>query len=68
MGPWDGNCGTAFDISELPRSLQTVIIRCGDVNNSLGFSYTDEVGQKKTVGQWGGDTGALIATVSNFVW
>ncbi|WVZ90631.1 hypothetical protein U9M48_036916, partial [Paspalum notatum var. saurae] len=64
MGPWDGNCGTAFDISELPRSLQTVTIRCGDVNNSLGFSYTDEVGQKKTVGQWGGDTGALIATVT----
>ena len=65
MGPWGGDGGTSFDITELPRSLQTVTIRCGDVINSVMFSYTDQTGQKKTDGPWGGD-GALTATVSYF--
>ncbi|WVZ54115.1 hypothetical protein U9M48_004970 [Paspalum notatum var. saurae] len=64
MGPWGGNGGTAYDILELPRSLQTVTIRCGDVINSVAFSYTDEAGQKKTAGPWGGDNGALTATIT----
>ncbi|KAF6987097.1 hypothetical protein CFC21_004777 [Triticum aestivum] len=63
MGPWGGDGGTSFDITELPRSLQTVTIRCGDVINSVMFSYTDQTGQKKTAGPWGGD-GALTATIT----
>ena len=64
MGPWGADGGTAFDITELPRSLQTMTIRCGDVINSIGFSYTDQAGQKKIAGPWGGD-GALSVTVSH---
>ncbi|KAF6992633.1 hypothetical protein CFC21_009611 [Triticum aestivum] len=63
MGPWGADGGTAFDITELPRSLQTVTIRCGDVINSIGFSYTDQAGQKKIAGPWGGD-GALSVTIT----
>ncbi|VAH12137.1 unnamed protein product [Triticum turgidum subsp. durum] len=62
MGPWGADGGTSFDITELPRSLQTVTIRCGDVINSIGFSYTDQAGQKKIAGPWGGD-GALSVAI-----
>ena len=66
MGPWGGNGGTAFDvIPDEPRSLQDVTIKCGDVINSVAFSYTNQAGQKKTAGPWGGD-GALTVTVSAF--
>ena len=66
MGPWGGNGGTTFDITpEEPRSLQEVTIKCGDVINSVAFSYTNQAGQKKTAGPWGGD-GALTITVSDF--
>ncbi|KAF8732147.1 hypothetical protein HU200_016114 [Digitaria exilis] len=65
MGPWGGDGGLAFDILESPRSLQTVTIRCGDVVNSIAFSYVDQGGQKKTAGPWGGDGNgdALTATI-----
>ncbi|XP_047043248.1 mannose/glucose-specific lectin-like [Lolium rigidum] len=64
MGPWGGNGGTTFDIiPEEPRSLQDVTIKCGDVINSVAFSYTNQAGQTKTAGPWGGD-GALTVKVT----
>ncbi|RLM50341.1 hypothetical protein C2845_PMPSC049111 [Panicum miliaceum] len=63
MGPWGGYGGTAFDIPEPPRSLQTVTIRCGEVINSTAFSYTDRAGQNRTAGPWGG-AGPLTATIT----
>jgi len=64
LGPWGGNGGTACDIiPEQPLSLQGVTIKCGDVINSVAFSYTNQAGEKKTAGPWGGD-GALTATVN----
>ncbi|KAF6981678.1 hypothetical protein CFC21_000140 [Triticum aestivum] len=63
MGLWGGNGGISFDITEMPRSLQTVTIRCGDVINSVMFSYTDQAGHKKIAGPWGGD-GALTVTIT----
>jgi len=63
MGPWGGNGGTSFDIPDLPRSIQSVTVRCGDVINSLAYSYVDKDGQKKNVGPWGG-AGALSVTIT----
>jgi hypothetical protein len=65
LGPWGGQGGTAFDIPEPPLSLQTVTIGYGDVINCIAFSYTDQAGQKKTAGPWGGSDGALTKTVSD---
>ncbi|KAM3206035.1 hypothetical protein ACQJBY_061612 [Aegilops geniculata] len=53
IGPWGGNGGTTFDIPDLPLSIQSVTITCGDVIHSLAFSYVDKTGQKKNVGPWG---------------
>ncbi|CAL5018415.1 unnamed protein product [Urochloa decumbens] len=63
MGPWGGVGGTAFDIPKPPLSLQTVTVGYGDVVNSIAFSYTDEDGQKKIAGPWGGES-ALTTTIT----
>ncbi|KAJ1255351.1 hypothetical protein BS78_K257900 [Paspalum vaginatum] len=63
MGPWGGNGGEAFDIPKPPRSLQTVTIQWGDVINSVAFSYTNQAGQKKNAGPWGGDNGAVTVMI-----
>ncbi|CAM0958501.1 unnamed protein product [Alopecurus aequalis] len=62
IGPWGGNGGTAFDIPDLPLSIQSVTITCGDVINSLAFTYVDKTGQKN-VGPWGG-AGAVSVTIT----
>lgn len=62
IGPWGGNGGAAFDIPDLPMSIESVTITCGDVINSLAFSYVDKTDQKKNVGPWGG-AGKVSVTI-----
>lgn len=65
IGPWGGNGGTTFDIPDLPLSIKSVTITCGDVINSIAFSYVDKTGEKKNAGPWGG-AGSLSVTVGVF--
>ncbi|CAO2142330.1 unnamed protein product [Urochloa humidicola] len=62
VGPWGGNGGTSYEIkdAELPQLLQTISIYADDVIESIEFSYTDEAGQVRTNGPWGGDEGKSV--------
>ncbi|CAM0884512.1 unnamed protein product [Alopecurus aequalis] len=63
IGPWGGNGGTEFDITEsVSQRLQSVTIRSGVVINSIAFSYVDLAEKKQTLGPWGGD-GELTDTI-----
>ncbi|TKW01695.1 hypothetical protein SEVIR_8G196200v4 [Setaria viridis] len=60
IGPWGGNGGTPYEIqgAEQPQRLESVTIYAN--NNfiqTIAFSYTDQSGQKRAVGPWGGDAG-----------
>ncbi|KAL6851941.1 hypothetical protein ACP4OV_020126 [Aristida adscensionis] len=57
VGPWGGNGGSAQDIKEAPRRLESITIRSGSVVDSIAFSYVDQDGQKRTAGPWGGPGG-----------
>lgn len=57
IGPWGGNGGSAQDITEPPKRLESITIRSGSVVDSIAFSYLDQVGQKHTAGPWGGSGG-----------
>jgi hypothetical protein len=61
-----GNGGDEFDIPDQapPKRLESVIIRSGDVIDSIAFSYTDQAGMRQTAGPWGGN-GGLPTTVSD---
>ncbi|KAF8772291.1 hypothetical protein HU200_005919 [Digitaria exilis] len=57
--PCGGNGGNAYEIQdgELPQHLESLSIYAKDFIQSIAFSYTDQTGQKRTVGPWGGDDG-----------
>ncbi|PUZ45478.1 hypothetical protein GQ55_8G226900 [Panicum hallii var. hallii] len=59
IGPWGGNGGRAYELrdAELPQRLESLTIYAEDFIQSIAFSYTDQAGQKRTVGPWGGDDG-----------
>lgn len=57
IGPWGGNGGTAQDITEVPRRLESITVCSGTVVDSIAFSYTDHTGQKRTAGRLGGSGG-----------
>nr|CAB3462273.1 unnamed protein product [Digitaria exilis] len=57
IGTWGGNGGSAQDITELPKRLESVTIMSGDVIDSIKFSYIDQAGKKRTAGPWGGSGG-----------
>lgn len=56
-GLWGGNEGGERDIKEVPRRLESVTIRSGHAIDSIAFSYTDQYGQSRTEGPWGGAGG-----------
>ncbi|CAL4898866.1 unnamed protein product [Urochloa decumbens] len=58
IGPWGGNGGSAQDITELPKHLESITIMSGVVIDSIKFSYIDQAGQKRTAGPWGGPGGS----------
>nr|AGT16238.1 hypothetical protein SHCRBa_027_K06_F_100 [Saccharum hybrid cultivar R570]AGT16240.1 hypothetical protein SHCRBa_027_K06_F_240 [Saccharum hybrid cultivar R570]AGT16243.1 hypothetical protein SHCRBa_027_K06_F_400 [Saccharum hybrid cultivar R570] len=40
-----------------PHLLQSITIRCGEVIDSIAFSYVDHSGNPQTIGPWGGPGG-----------
>jgi len=64
IGPWGGNGGSAQDITEPPKRLESITLSSGSVVDSIAFSYVDQAGQKHTAGPWGGP-GGNPNTVSN---
>lgn len=57
IGPWGGNGGTAQEITEAPRRLESITVCSGVVVDSIAFSYIDHTGQKRTAGRLGGSGG-----------
>ncbi|TVU51440.1 hypothetical protein EJB05_02871 [Eragrostis curvula] len=57
IGTWGGNGGTAQDITEQPKRLESITIHSGWAVDSIAFSYVDHAGQKRTAGPWGGPGG-----------
>ncbi|TVU49925.1 hypothetical protein EJB05_01269, partial [Eragrostis curvula] len=57
IGTWGGNGGSAQDITEPPKRLQSITIKSGQVIDSITFSYIDQAGQERTAGPWGGPGG-----------
>nr|UDO48201.1 PH02Gene03445.t1 [Phyllostachys edulis] len=57
IGPWGGNGGTAQDITEAPRRLESITVCSGEIVDSIVFSYIDHTGQKRTAGRLGGSGG-----------
>ncbi|CAL5089305.1 unnamed protein product [Urochloa decumbens] len=58
IGPWGGTGGSALDITEVPIRLESIMIRSGDVVDSIKFSYIDRVGERRSAGPWGGPGGS----------
>ncbi|TVU13638.1 hypothetical protein EJB05_37058, partial [Eragrostis curvula] len=58
IGPWGGKGGSALDITEPPKRLQTITVMSGEVIDSVTFTYIDHSGQKRTAGPWGGSGGS----------
>lgn len=58
-----GNRGLEFDIAEAPQRLESVMVRSGEIVDSIGFSYVDKAGKKQTAGPWGGKGGDLKTIV-----
>ena len=63
---WGLGEGIEFDVTEPPKRLDSVMIQSGDIIDAFGFSYTDEAGQKHTVGPYGGSGGSLTTVSKNF--
>ncbi|KAF8694542.1 hypothetical protein HU200_038165 [Digitaria exilis] len=57
VGLWGGKGGSAQDITEPPKRLQSVTIRSDIAIDSIEFTYTDESSQRHTAGRWGGPGG-----------
>jgi len=51
-----------------PHLLQSITIRCGEVIDSIAFSYVDHSGNPQTIGPWGGPGGtdSLVSKFSDF--
>ena len=66
VGPWGGNGGTPYEVKdgELPQRLESLTVYSNDFIQTIAFSYTDEAGQKRTAGPWGGDAGKFKHPVS----
>ncbi|CAL5096101.1 unnamed protein product [Urochloa decumbens] len=63
IGPWGGNGGTFFDVTNPPPTrLDNITIRAAGLIDSIGFSYVDEAGNKRTAGPFGG-TGGQLTTI-----
>jgi hypothetical protein len=54
VGPWGKTSGEFLDVPAIPRRLESVTIRHSSNIVSLAFSFTDQAGEKHTVGPWGG--------------
>ncbi|KAF7041369.1 hypothetical protein CFC21_051179 [Triticum aestivum] len=54
VGLWGGNSGQAHDLDVVPRRLISVVVRSGEVIDSLKFTYSDCDGHQHTAGPWGG--------------
>ncbi|CAL4899148.1 unnamed protein product [Urochloa decumbens] len=57
IGPWGGDGGSTEDITEPPKRLESITVRCGLVIDSVTFTYIDQAGEKLTAGPWGGSGG-----------
>ncbi|XP_047087573.1 uncharacterized protein LOC124699293 [Lolium rigidum] len=54
IGPWGKTSGEFLDVPAIPQRLESVTIRHSPHIVSLAFSFTDQAGEKHTVGPWGG--------------
>ncbi|OEL19610.1 Salt stress-induced protein [Dichanthelium oligosanthes] len=57
VGLWGGNGGSAQDLKEAPKRLESITIRSNYSIDSIQFSYFDQTGQKRSSGRWGGPDG-----------
>lgn len=64
-GPWGptANVGPAKDVIGVPQRLESIIIKSGQVIDSLEFKYCSKDGKKHTRGPWGGQGGFLVTEV-----
>jgi hypothetical protein len=62
-GPYGGNGGVAWDITDTPSRLESITIHYGGVIDGIEFSYFDQYDQKHTTGRWGGSGGTSTRTV-----
>ncbi|CAN6344722.1 unnamed protein product [Urochloa humidicola] len=62
IGPWGGDGGSAFDVTDPPIRLEGMTIRASSYIDSIGFSYVDVARQKRTAGPFGG-TGGQPTTI-----
>uniref|UniRef100_A0ACD5WE33 Uncharacterized protein n=1 Tax=Avena sativa TaxID=4498 RepID=A0ACD5WE33_AVESA len=55
VGPWGGDLGYMHyhDVDVVPRRLISVVICCGNMIDSLAFTYSGSDGQQHTAGPWG---------------
>ncbi|EER98288.1 hypothetical protein BDA96_02G096700 [Sorghum bicolor] len=63
VGPFGGSGGSAMDITEAPRRLESITVYAGVVLDSIAFSYIDNSGQKRSAGRWGGPGGGGPHTI-----
>ncbi|XP_020102100.1 protein GOS9-like [Ananas comosus] len=56
LGIWGGNGGNFHDIDGHPTRLAKIVIRSGDVIDSLAYEYVQD-GKIISVGPWGGSGG-----------
>jgi hypothetical protein len=56
-GPWGTQGTNTHDIQDKPARLDSVAIRHADLIDAISFSYTDQSGQSRTAGRWGGGGG-----------
>ncbi|PWZ17905.1 Salt stress-induced protein [Zea mays] len=64
IGLWGGQGGSAQDITaeQPPRRLHSITVRAGVAVDSIEFTYTDDAGQRRTAGRWGG-LGGNVQTI-----
>ncbi|PAN16526.1 hypothetical protein PAHAL_3G066600 [Panicum hallii] len=62
-GPYGGNGGVAWDITDTPSRLESITIHYGGVIDGIEFSYFDQYDQKHTTGRWGGSGGTSTRTI-----
>lgn len=65
---WGGNGGSAHDITEKPRRLESITIHSGFVIDSFAFSYITQDGETRAAGPWGGSSGHTETVSLSLVW